>query len=111
MNAPKDRVAAPATSPPRQQRDFERRQLLEVVAMIWDEHQTPPMECVCQDISTSGILIETHETLPLGKHLRLSLHNRQTREHMGTLLTRVVREQKNKWGGYNIGLEIVRNRN
>ena len=89
-------------------RQFQRKQLLDVAAMLWDDNNNPPLEATCRDISTSGMLVELQQELAIGIRLRVSLHNQQNRQHLTSLQTRVMRIQKNKWGGFTAGLEIIR---
>ncbi len=91
----------------KQERQLQRRNLLDVLAMLWDDKNSPPMEGICKDISGSGILIELPALLAIDTHVRVSLHSHQNREHLASLNAKVVRAQKNKWGSYTTGLQII----
>jgi len=91
----------------RQKRQLQRQRLLDVIAMLWDDKNNPPVEGICKDISGAGLLIELPELLPTGTQMRVSLHSHQNRERLTSLNARVVRAHKNKWGSYTTGFEII----
>ena len=93
-----------------QGRQLQRQKLLDVIAMLWDDNNNPPLEGICKDVSGSGLLIELPELLPVGAIRRVSLHNNQNREHLTSLAAKVVRSHKNKWGSFTTGFEIIRNK-
>ena len=95
------------SSPTRQKRQLQRQGLLNVIAMLWDDKNNPPLEGICKDISNAGMLIELPDPLPTGTRVRVSLHSHQSREHLTSLNAKVVRVHKNKWGSYTTGFQII----
>jgi len=104
-----NKLSMKAPAPAQQGRLLQRQQLLDVIAMLWDDKNSPPLEGICKDISGSGMLVELSDPIPIGTLLRVSLHSNQNREHLTSLAAKVVRSHKNKWGSYTTGLEIIHN--